>query len=100
MSNEKKVSSTGEVHHIINYARQLDDVINTLYEVNMDRIAKKLERLQEGILQAANSVGDKIIDDLDQNIKHGAHMMGGLLQVAIKMVDLQDQGDKTKGEQA
>jgi hypothetical protein len=100
MSNEKKVSSTGEVHNIINYARQLDDVINTLYEVNMDRLAKKLVSLQWGIIQAANFVGEEITNDLDRNLQHNTNMAGGLLMAFMKMGDLQDQGDKTKGEQA
>ncbi|MFM0141789.1 hypothetical protein [Paraburkholderia sp. RL18-085-BIA-A] len=80
----QELSITARAHKIMNATRMIDDVAMVLREVNMDRLAGRLEGVSEFINEMAEPIPKMVSDDLNENIAHGQHMMGGLLMLALK----------------
>ena len=74
---------TARALDIMDDARDLNSVIETLRAVNMDRLANKVSAIQWRILQTAEPISGIVSKELNESIAHGQHMMGGLLMLAL-----------------
>lgn len=83
----QELSIIARAHKIMNATRMIDDVAMVLREVNMDRLAGRLEGVSEFINEMAEPIPKMVSDDLNENIAHGRHMMGGLLMLALKQCE-------------
>jgi hypothetical protein len=93
---DKFVEQQGEEQGILARAQSISKcaggllyVADTLRAVNMDRLAAQIEGIYTTITDLADPIPGLVIGELNQNIAHGQHMVGGLLQVALKMADLE-----------
>jgi hypothetical protein len=78
---------TARAHAIMNMTLTITDVALVLREVNMDRLANRLEVAAKFINEIAEPIPKMVSDDLHESISHGQHMMGGLLMLALKQCE-------------
>lgn len=85
---EEQMSIIARAHAIMNATFGISEVAEVLRQVNMDRLATRLEFIAEMIHETAKPIPKMVGDDLSESIAHGQHMMSGLLMLAL---------DKCKG---
>ena len=74
---------TARAFDIISDAQDLSSIIGTLRDVNMDRLADRLELIQHRIIMRASPIHSIVSKELSESIAHGQHMVGGLLMLAL-----------------
>lgn len=79
----QELSITARAHTIMNATLEISDVAAVLRQVNMDRLASRLEFIADLIHETAKPIPKMEITDLNESIAHGQHMMGGLLMLAL-----------------
>ncbi|NPT59046.1 hypothetical protein [Paraburkholderia elongata] len=84
---DEHLSIMARAHKIMNATRNIEDVAMVLREVNMDRLAGRLEWVAEFINEMAGPIPKMVSDDLSANIAHSQHMVGGMLMLALKQCE-------------
>jgi hypothetical protein len=77
------VGITARAHAIMDYASDLEDVVETLRAVNMDRLANRVAGIQKMVIATARPISGIVGKELNESIAHGQHMMGGLLMLVL-----------------
>jgi hypothetical protein len=83
----EQMSITQHAHAIANIAERLLWVASTLRDVNMDRLAERIELACDGIADHANEIPKLARAELDGQLDHGRQMVGALLMLGLKLAE-------------
>lgn len=71
------------IRHVDDVTWQVNGVIESLRAVGMDRVADNLAFAIADLREGAKSISNAHIDDVNGQIRHGEHMIGGMLKLAL-----------------